>query len=103
MADVAFSFNPQGFLRTTNYLYDNNGHVYAQDIDYYSEDGSHQKIRDFSFLNEPLRAGFQRHFRKPVETRVLFDAVAELAHLGPVERREHTRCKVVATGRDEAS
>jgi len=52
---------------------------------------------------EPLRAGFQRHFRKPVETRVLFDAVAELAHLGPVERREHTRCAVVATGRDEAS
>ena len=36
---------------------------------------------------EPIRAGFQRHFRKPVETRTLFDAVAELAELGVVERR----------------
>jgi CheY-like chemotaxis protein len=45
---------------------------------------------------EPLRAGFQRHFRKPVETRQLFDAVAELARLGAVERRTRSR-------RDEAA
>jgi CheY-like chemotaxis protein len=41
--------------------------------------------------DEPIRAGFQRHFRKPVETRTLFDAVAELAKLGVVERRLHRR------------
>ena len=40
---------------------------------------------------EPIRAGFQRHFRKPVETRTLFDAVAELAALGTVERRARKR------------
>ncbi len=40
---------------------------------------------------EPIRAGFQRHFRKPVETRTLFDAVAELAALGTIERRAHRR------------
>jgi CheY-like chemotaxis protein len=40
---------------------------------------------------EPIRAGFQRHFRKPVETRTLFDAVAELAALGIVERRGRDR------------
>jgi CheY-like chemotaxis protein len=40
---------------------------------------------------EPIRAGFQRHFRKPVETRTLFDAVAELAALGKVERRARER------------
>ena len=40
---------------------------------------------------EPIRAGFQRHFRKPVETRTLFDAVAELAALGIVERRAQDR------------
>jgi CheY-like chemotaxis protein len=40
---------------------------------------------------EPIRAGFQRHFRKPVETRVLFEAVAELARLGAVERRTRRR------------
>ena len=40
---------------------------------------------------EPIRAGFQRHFRKPVETRTLFDAVAELADQGKVERRAHDR------------
>lgn len=34
-----------------------------------------------------LRAGFQRHFRKPVETRELFQAVAELAQTGEIERR----------------
>jgi CheY-like chemotaxis protein len=34
-----------------------------------------------------LRAGFQRHFRKPVETRELFQAVEELAHIGDIERR----------------
>ena len=41
--------------------------------------------------DEPIRAGFQRHFRKPVETRMLFEAVAELAKLGVVERRLHSR------------
>jgi CheY-like chemotaxis protein len=41
--------------------------------------------------DEPIRAGFQRHFRKPVETRTLFDAVAELAKLGVVERRMRRR------------
>src|SRR5204862_3962364 len=40
---------------------------------------------------EPIRAGFQRHFRKPVETRALFEAVAELARLGNVERRARRR------------
>jgi CheY-like chemotaxis protein len=40
---------------------------------------------------EPIRAGFQRHFRKPVETRTLFEAVAELAQLGSVERRASRR------------
>ncbi len=40
---------------------------------------------------EPIRAGFQRHFRKPVETRTLFEAVAELARLGDVERRARRR------------
>jgi CheY-like chemotaxis protein len=40
---------------------------------------------------EPIRAGFQRHFRKPVETQVLFEAVADLARLGEVERRAHER------------
>jgi CheY-like chemotaxis protein len=40
---------------------------------------------------EPIRAGFQRHFRKPVETRTLFDAVAELAALGKIERRARER------------
>jgi CheY-like chemotaxis protein len=41
--------------------------------------------------DEPIRAGFQRHFRKPVETRTLFEAVAELAELGVVERRMRRR------------
>jgi len=40
---------------------------------------------------EPIRAGFQRHFRKPVETRTLFDAIAELAALGTIERRARER------------
>jgi two-component system, OmpR family, response regulator len=40
---------------------------------------------------EPIRAGFQRHFRKPVETQTLFDAVADLARLGAVERRTQRR------------
>jgi CheY-like chemotaxis protein len=40
---------------------------------------------------EPIRAGFQRHFRKPVETRTLFEAVAELAKLGEIERRHERR------------
>jgi CheY-like chemotaxis protein len=41
--------------------------------------------------NQALRAGFQRHFRKPVETRDLFDAVADLAREGSVERRRTHR------------
>jgi CheY-like chemotaxis protein len=40
---------------------------------------------------EATRAGFQRHFRKPVETRELFGAVAALAERGRVERRRITR------------
>ena len=36
---------------------------------------------------EATRAGFQRHFRKPVETQLLFGAVAALAESGRVERR----------------
>ena len=40
---------------------------------------------------EPIRAGFQRHFRKPVETRELFAAIAELARLGAIERRARQR------------
>jgi CheY-like chemotaxis protein len=37
------------------------------------------------------RAGFQRHFRKPVETKALFAAVAALARSGRVERRRVAR------------
>lgn len=40
---------------------------------------------------EASRAGFQRHFRKPVETRDLFGAVAALARSGRVERRRAAR------------
>ena len=40
---------------------------------------------------EATRAGFQRHFRKPVETQALFAAVADLARLGRVERRRRAR------------
>lgn len=40
---------------------------------------------------EATRAGFQRHFRKPVDTTVLFRAVAELARTGEVERRRVPR------------
>ena len=47
---------------------------------------------------EPIRAGFQRHFRKPVETRTLFDAVAELAALGKIERRARDRHEDEAAG-----
>ena len=36
---------------------------------------------------EATRAGFQRHFRKPVETQELFGAMAALAEKGRVERR----------------
>ncbi len=38
-----------------------------------------------------LRAGFQRHFRKPVETRELFRAVADLAREGAIDRRRSRR------------
>ena len=37
------------------------------------------------------RAGFQRHFRKPVETGTLFDALARLGREGDVERRRAGR------------
>jgi CheY-like chemotaxis protein len=40
---------------------------------------------------EATRAGFQRHFRKPVETQELFAAVAAVAERGRVERRRETR------------
>ena len=40
---------------------------------------------------EAARAGFQRHFRKPVETAALFSALAELGHAGGVERRQDGR------------
>ena len=40
---------------------------------------------------EATRAGFQRHFRKPVETQELFGAVAALAQSGRVERRRSAR------------
>ena len=40
---------------------------------------------------EATRAGFQRHFRKPVETQELFGAVAAVAERGRVERRRATR------------
>jgi CheY-like chemotaxis protein len=49
---------------------------------------------------EPIRAGFQRHFRKPVETRTLFDAVAELARLGAIERRGRQRLSEGAPASD---
>jgi CheY-like chemotaxis protein len=41
--------------------------------------------------DEAARAGFQRHFRKPVETAALFSALAELGHAGGVERRRDGR------------
>lgn len=41
--------------------------------------------------DEATRAGFQRHFRKPVDTTTLFRAVADLARLGEVERRRMPR------------
>jgi CheY-like chemotaxis protein len=40
---------------------------------------------------EASRAGFQRHFRKPVETQSLFGAVEDLARAGGVERRRRVR------------
>jgi CheY-like chemotaxis protein len=40
---------------------------------------------------EAARAGFQRHFRKPVETAALFAALEELGRAGAVERRSHER------------
>jgi CheY-like chemotaxis protein len=40
---------------------------------------------------EVFDAGFQRFFRKPVDTRTLFDALAELAREGKVERRRAER------------
>ena len=40
---------------------------------------------------EAARAGFQRHFRKPVETAALFAALEELGRAGAVERRATER------------
>ena len=40
---------------------------------------------------EAARAGFQRHFRKPVETAALFSALADLGRAGGVERRGDDR------------
>jgi CheY-like chemotaxis protein len=40
---------------------------------------------------EATRAGFQRHFRKPVETRELFGALAAVAQVGRIERRRAAR------------
>jgi CheY-like chemotaxis protein len=40
---------------------------------------------------EATRAGFQRHFRKPVDTGALFQAVIALAESGRVERRRLAR------------
>ena len=42
-------------------------------------------------VTEPTRAGFQAHFRKPVDTGTLFGAVARLAHGGEVDRRAKIR------------
>ena len=40
---------------------------------------------------EATRAGFQRHFRKPVDTQALFAAVAAVARTGSVDRRRKAR------------
>jgi CheY-like chemotaxis protein len=40
---------------------------------------------------EATRAGFQRHFRKPVETQELFGAVAQAGQGGGIERRQRAR------------
>ena len=37
------------------------------------------------------RAGFQRHFRKPVETGTLFETLAALGRDGAIERRQESR------------
>ena len=50
---------------------------------------------------EAARAGFQRHFRKPVETALLFTALAELGHAGSVERRAAERRKAEALAVDD--
>jgi CheY-like chemotaxis protein len=42
-------------------------------------------------VEETARAGFQRHFRKPVETAALFSTLAELGRAGGVERRRDGR------------
>jgi len=42
-------------------------------------------------VEETTRAGFQRHFRKPVDTHALFSAVIELARIGRIERRRLAR------------
>ena len=50
---------------------------------------------------ETARAGFQRHFRKPVETAALFSALADLGRSGWVERRaDDRRIRVAPVGED---
>ena len=45
---------------------------------------------------EATRAGFQRHFRKPVDSQALFAAVASVAERGRIERRHEARRMAVA-------
>lgn len=42
-------------------------------------------------METAARAGFQCHFRKPVETGTLFETLANLGRGGEVERRRETR------------
>lgn len=41
--------------------------------------------------HETLAAGFQRFFRKPLDTHLLIDAMGDLAGQGPVDRRQTER------------
>src|SRR5262245_3986815 len=48
LADVGFSYNPQGFIRTENLVFDHNNVNFAKDIVYSNEDGTSDTYRDFS-------------------------------------------------------
>jgi len=50
---------------------------------------------------EATRAGFQRHFRKPVDTQALFGAVVALAESGRIERRCLARRMLPPLDRDQ--
>jgi CheY-like chemotaxis protein len=50
---------------------------------------------------EATRAGFQRHFRKPVDSAALFAAVAAVADHGRIERRHEARRAAAARARAE--